>query len=269
MLLQWPDLFYHTSMDTIDKVSEDSLRRVGWIATVAALTLANATSETAFQFANETALRGAARITEASHKAIGEFFAKKGGFRLKQRRSELARELAKTAVFHRNRIGHIVWREQQAIRSVKRFGEDLRLNTLIKKCCKDIIDLGKKEMARLGDTLEFVTKTAGLRLLPKLEDSKTDRESKQQVPRRLFRGTLSLEVIRKGLGEKEYEWYVEILEQDVEFEKKMAEILNFMDGKRSMYEIVQAVSAEYSETSIKDALKFLRDLEKLSLVSFK
>src|SRR4030042_2013351 len=47
MLLQWPDLYYHTSMDTIDKVSEDSLKRRGWIATVAALILANATAEEA------------------------------------------------------------------------------------------------------------------------------------------------------------------------------------------------------------------------------
>jgi len=65
MLLQWPDLFYHTSMDTIDKVSEESLKRVGWIAASAALTLANATFETAFQLASETASKGMIRIEEA------------------------------------------------------------------------------------------------------------------------------------------------------------------------------------------------------------
>src|SRR3972149_928598 len=54
MLLQWPDMFYHTSMDTIDKVSSDSLKRVGWITTVAALTLANAGIEEAMLLANHT-----------------------------------------------------------------------------------------------------------------------------------------------------------------------------------------------------------------------
>jgi hypothetical protein len=269
MLLQWPDLFYHTSMDTIDKVSEDSLRRVGWITTVAALTLANATPETAFQLANQTALRGAARITEASRKAIDEFFEKRESDKLKHRRSELAKELGKTAIHHRNKIEHIVWREQQAIKSVKRLGENPQLNTLIKKRCEDIVNLGEKETARLDETLKFLARTARLPLLSKPKDTKADQESRQLIPKRLFKGTLSSDVIKKGLSEKEYEWHLEVVEQDEEFAKKTGEILNFMDGKRCVYEIVKAVSAEYSETNMEYVLKFLRDLEKLNLIAFK
>jgi hypothetical protein len=74
--------------------------------------------------------------------------------------------------------------------------------------------------------------------------------------------------VRKGLSEKEFEWYREIDEKDPEFRKKAAEILNFMDGKRSLHEILRAVSAEYSETNPEDVLKFLRDLEKMNLVAF-
>jgi hypothetical protein len=269
MLLQWPDLFYHTSMDTIDKVSEDSLRRVGWIATVAALTLANATSETAFRLANQTALRGAERISEASRNAIDEFFAKKENEKLKRRQSELAKELAKVANYYRNKIGHIVWREQQAIKSVKRLGESPQLSGLITQCCEDIASLGERETARLDETLKFLAKTTRLTLLSKLKDTKADQESKQLIPERLFKGTLSSDVIKKGLSEKEYEWHLEVVEQDEEFAKKTAEILNFMDGKRSVHEIAKAVSAEYSDTSMEHVLRFLRDLEKLKLIAFK
>jgi DNA-binding PadR family transcriptional regulator len=57
-----------------------------------------------------------------------------------------------------------------------------------------------------------------------------------------------------------------VRETDGDFDKKSAEILNFMNGKRSVYEIVKAVSAEYSETNPEHVLKFLRDLEKAKLV---
>jgi hypothetical protein len=40
-----------------------------------------------------------------------------------------------------------------------------------------------------------------------------------------------------------------------------------MNGKRNLYEIVKAVSAEYSDTDPEYALRFVRDLEKLKLVS--
>jgi hypothetical protein len=120
MLIQWPDLYYHTSMDTIDKVSEDSLKRVGWITTIAALTLANATAETAFQLANLTASKGIIRIEEAAEKGVEELFKKKEDPKLQDKPAELAKKLAKTAFHCKNKIEHAMWREQQAIKSVQR-----------------------------------------------------------------------------------------------------------------------------------------------------
>jgi hypothetical protein len=269
MLVQWPDLYYHTSMDTIDKVSEDSLRRVGWIATVAALTLADANAETAFHLANQTATRGATRIAEASRKGVDELYEEKEDRRLKSKRKQLAKELVKTGYYYKSKIEHIIWREQQAIKSVKRLGKSPELNAYLDKRCEDIASQGKKEIARLDETLNFIMKTTHLGHLPKLEERKADKKPWTLIPRRLFKGTLSADLLKKELGEKEYAWYLEIDEKDQEFTKKMAEVLNFMDGKRSVHEIVSAVSAEYSEKNPEHLLKFLRDLEKTRLVAFK
>jgi hypothetical protein len=71
MLLQWPDLYYHTSMDTVDKLSEDSLQRIGWITTVAILMLAEAAMEDAFLFANQTASQG---MIHVKHTYISRLF---------------------------------------------------------------------------------------------------------------------------------------------------------------------------------------------------
>ena len=76
MLIQWPDLYYHSSADNLDKVSEDSLKRVGWIATVASLTLANATVREEIHFTNLTRLGGLNRLQKASKEASTLLFQK-------------------------------------------------------------------------------------------------------------------------------------------------------------------------------------------------
>jgi hypothetical protein len=83
----------------------------------------------------------------------------------------------------------------------------------------------------------------------------------------MFNGTLSADTFRRQLGIEEFGWYEEIIEKDIRFTIKRAEIINYMDGKRSLYDIVQAVSAEYDETNMEHALKFIKDLEKTKFIS--
>jgi hypothetical protein len=268
MLIQWPDLYYHTSMDTIDKVSEDSLKRVGWVTTVAALTLANATAETAFQLANQTASRGIIRIEEIAQKGVEELFKKKEDSKLRGKPAELAMELAKTAFQYKNKIEHATWREQQAIKSVERLGENQELNTLIQKLCKDVAAQAQQKIAKLEETLASIAKTSAIAIPAKLEETKTEAELKSLTPKRLFKGTLSFDLLKERLGEKEYEWYQEIGDKDYDFDNKAAELVNFMDGKRTAHYIFTAVSAEYTPTNPEHVLKFLRDLEKANLIAF-
>jgi hypothetical protein len=266
MLLQWPDLYYHTSLDTIDKVSEDSLKRVGWIASVALLTLANAGAEEAFLLAAQTASRGMSRIQDAMREAVLELVEKKKDAKFEGKPEELAGELAETQRRHAAQIEHIIWREQRAVKSVVRLGESPELNAFVNEYCEDIEDLGKQEMARLRDVLGFVAETSSLELPAELKEAHIE-DLEKMIPRRLFKGTLSFDFVRNGLGETEFEWYRKVEEEDKEFGKKMAETLNFMDGERSLYAILKAVSAEYGETKPEGAMKMVRDLEKLKLVA--
>jgi hypothetical protein len=268
MLLQWPDLFYHTSMDTVDKVSEDSLKRVGWITTLAALTLANATSETAFQFAYQTAVKGIARIAEISHQAITELYKKKEDPKLKDNLNELAKELIKTASYCKTKIEHAIWREQEAVRSVKRLAQASELDAYIDRHCRDIANAGKQETTRLEEALNYIAKIFNITLLPTLEETQAEQELRRLTPKRLFKGTLDSDVLKQSLGEQEYEWYEKINEKDIAFSNKANETVNFIDGKRTAHDILKAVSAEYTQTDSEHLLKFLRDLEKSKLIAF-
>jgi hypothetical protein len=256
-------------MDSIDKVSEDSLKRVGWVATVAVLTLANATVETAFQLANKTASKGVVKIENVFQEAVEELFNKREDLKLRENPAELAEELARTALHYKNKIEHAMWREQQATKSVKKLGENMELNNFIDKLCENIVNQAKQKIARLEEILSFIAKTLAITIPTEVEETKAERELKKLVPKRLFKGTLNLEILKMALGEKEYEWYIEIDEKDSEFGKKVEEFVNFMDEKRNAYEILKAVSAEYNQTNPEHLLKFLKDLEKINLLSFK
>jgi len=269
MLLQWPDLYYHTSMDTLDKVSEGSLKRVGWITAVAALTLANANAETAFMLASLTASKGISRIGETTTEAIKELFKKKEDSELKNKRIELTEQLAKTAAYYRAKLKHIIWKDQLATRSTKQLGESPELNALIRKCCEDIAAFGKKELARINHTLEYTAKIANVTIPRKPKETKAEAKLKKLIPKRRFMGTLSADLFRKELGEIEYEWYQKIEEKDADFGKKMLEIVNFMDGKRNAYAVAETISAEYTPTDPEHVLKFLRDLQKTKLITTK
>jgi aminopeptidase YwaD len=267
MLLQWPDLFYHTSMDTIDKVSEESLRRVGWTTAVAALTLANATHEDILMMAHLTASRGTERLAETGTEAVKQLLKKHEDPKFKDNRTELAKELAKTAAYYKNRIEHVTWREQEAIKSVKRLGEHPELTSIIDRYCEDIVSQGKRETRKLEEVLDFIARTSAIKLPAAFQETEAEQELKKLIPRRLFKGTLGGDLLKKELGEKEYGWYDEIDEKDAEFGKKMPEILNFIDGKRTALDIMKAVSAEYTPTEAEHVLKFLRDLEKTKLIT--
>ncbi|HVP93144.1 MAG TPA: M28 family peptidase, partial [Acidobacteriota bacterium] len=268
MLLQWPDLYYHTSMDTIDKVSEDTLKRVGWITTVAALTLANATAETAFQLAYQTASKSIIRIEKIAQEAIEELFKKKEDSKLRDKPAELAKELAKTALYYKSKIEHAKCREQKATRSVEKFGGSQELDASVDKLCEDIASRAQQKIARLDEALNFIAMTLSISIPAEVEETKADAELKKLIPNRLFKGTLNFDVLKVALGEKEFEWYLEIDEKDRELSKKTEELVNFMDGKRIAHSILKAISAEYTPTNPEYMLKFLRDLEKAKLITF-
>lgn len=262
MLIQWPDLYYHTSMDSIDKVSENSLKRVGWIATVAALTLANATVEDAIFMANLARWGGISRLQTASKEATALLQ------KANSLNSELPEKFTTIALDYKDKMEHIVSREKRAIESVKRLGNSSELEELIARFVEDIDHCGQLEIARFEENLAHAIKTAGVVLPAQLEETEVAKKSKNLIPKRLFKGTLNSDILKRELGEKEYAWYEEIIKKDKDFSKKTYEILNFMDGKRTVYDIAKAVSAEYSQTSLEHVLKFMHDLEKVNLVSF-
>jgi hypothetical protein len=62
MMIVWPDRWYHTSGDRVDKSDPTQLKRVAAIGAAGAYTVANADDEMAIKIASETASNGARRL---------------------------------------------------------------------------------------------------------------------------------------------------------------------------------------------------------------
>ena len=262
---QWPDKFYHTSMDTIDKVSTESLRRVGWICAVTVLKLANADFRTGHELASLAYSRGAARVVDASGKASQEIMIKARDSKVKNR----VQELSKLLDYHRNRIEHAVQREQDSVRSVRRLADDKDLQAFVMSHVEDLDNAGRREIASLERTARAVEKSLGLKIPRVPKQTKADQEVRKLIPSRHFKGTVPWSDLHEDLGEKRRKVYRKIEDADSDFMSKTAELVNLIDGTRTVYEITRVLSAEYGPTDNAHVLEFLRDLERVGLVSFR
>jgi hypothetical protein len=260
---QWPDMFYHSSMDTIDKVSEESLRRICWISAVAALELARADAMSGFALAGLTCSRGLARIAEAGGKASDELFSARDD----QTKRGKGEKLAKLIRHHRSRIDHIVRREQEAVRTVRKLGSTQELEDFVAVQTRSLADAGKRELARLDGAISAIQKALHMKI-PVAAVTTVEVESMVLVPRRRFKGNLEWTLLHDFLGEAGSKAYKKVEETDKGFMAKTPEIIYLMDGKRTVDDIVRAVSAECGPTDHSHVLMYIRDLERMKLISF-
>ena len=258
-LTQWPDMFYHTSMDTIDKVSEDSLRRVGLAVTTSALTLASADAGTVHRIAGMTCSEGMKRMSDAVGVAAREM-ADLGGKPAERR---------KRADHHRMRLTHIIEREVRAVRSVASLDREVGTDGFVEGQAAAVAEHGSREQSRLTEIISMSCGCDSTNRVSGKGESVAKGQAGRTVPRRRFKGTLDTDLMTRKLGEERYEWYRDMDKNDLSFSKKMYEIVNLMDGKRDLNEITDFVSAEYGPTDHGDVLRFVEDLKRIRMVSFR
>jgi len=228
-----------------------------------ALKLANADQRTAMELASMTCSRGSARIAEASAKASQDLFGAMDDPKGKDR----VQELAKLVKSHKSRIEHIVKREQAAVRSVICLDNSEEVQDFVGALIADLADASQRELAGLERVVKMIEEDLKQRIPATPRVTKAERESKRLVPKRRFKGTLPWSLLHDSLDEEGVKVYSKIEKEDSEFMSKTAEIVNYLDGKRTVCEITEALSAEYGPTDLAHVLTYLRDLEKLKLIS--
>ena len=246
MLGHWPDHTHHTTEDTPDKVDPLELERAELIATSVFWTLATVTQYPSLDLANLVAANAQARLIQDTRKAVSWILA-----------SPI--EVLEITYHDAKRIIDFgLDRETLALRSVLDFAPFELTRRLVDTWTQSLE--GQAELQRRTLHAIFYQR-AGRLPIPTIL-SEPERQASKVIPRRLTRGPFAEGVPELLLSEEARGWYstAEVSRLDLYL------LVNLIDGKRSILQIRNHLSAATQPVSLRSVERFIRDLEKAKLV---
>jgi hypothetical protein len=255
MIIQWPDKFYHTSQDTPDKVDPAMLSRVGSLAATYVYFLANAGREEATWLGYEMTARfkrDAVRfvqekVTEAMHLSTDE-----------------ADKLKETVSLLRKKIAYLIEREQQALASLKRLSPEIA----VEGWQMEVAEFANRESARGEEAIKALARGRDWAEQPeesKRELDEWDEKAARMVPRRLYRGPVSLRPYLYQLGDEEREQRWQFLKAHKKGFALPDLAVYWADGKRSLLEIADLIELETGQRDVELLVEYFQMLGKLNL----
>ncbi|MFX0169714.1 MAG: DUF4910 domain-containing protein [Candidatus Hodarchaeota archaeon] len=241
MLNHWPDAFYHSNLDTVDKCDATHLQRVGYAVCMTLLTQAYAESDDAMFLATQVHALAHTRITQTTQRYIHDAIESIGET---SKGSLLARTLRKAM----ESIRQISRRESMALQSVKILSpHDSELYEFIDAMVADLDQERHEELRKLRQAEQLLSRSIGYAPLQRLVLLKKEREAKSIRPRRKFQGPLNFTDLRQLASPEDAEWLRISQKDQTGFVETLIELTNFMDGHRTLYEILTALEAEFGE----------------------
>ena len=239
-----PDYTHHTSEDTPDKVDPVELERSEIVATATMLYLSDLSPLDAVDLVQLTAAHGAARLGEAAREARRRMLATTGADR-----QEAWAEA-------RNALVHAARQEREATRSVLGFAAAAPVRDAVASAERRL----SAQEAALTDDLRAAARAAGI------PTGDRPRAAGVRVPMRLTRGPLDFGLPESRLPPERAAWYGGDmpLGGDARFE-----LVNFIDGRRSISEIRDALAAEFGPVPLDAVAQYLEDLVSVGVVRWK
>jgi hypothetical protein len=266
MIIQWPDKFWHTSYDTLDKVDPAMLRRVALMTATYAYFVASAGPEEAVWLVHEVAARERSRfVSRVQGLVTGAIDAAVVG-------EDPGRELALALRRLRRLVPYLHGRLTLAVKSVGRLaGGDMVYVEAEAGVLADLERFVRSEKGRAEDALKSWAGVRGLLPLPYIRRGrrrKLEVEASNMVVRRLFRGPVSVRPWVRRLSEEDKEaWWR--LGQDHRESRLLGTLaLYWCDGMRSLLEVSELVELEAERTDLVYLVGFFRLLGRMGLVEF-
>ncbi|MGB3717278.1 MAG: DUF4910 domain-containing protein [Candidatus Promineifilaceae bacterium] len=258
MLNQWPDKFYHTSADTLDKVSVESLQKAGTLASATVYLMAVAGRDEATWLAHEMAARFQARLTHMVQDRITGLWSGSGQTKSRDGLSSLERSVA-----------YALDRHQEALRSLGRLwdGSDSLVDSLSSRTSQFAareVERARQGIGELaaGEEIESQKEQGGA------ADEWEQRASKI-VPRRLYRGPSNFMLSMSSLSPEDRESWSKLVRSRRMLAYTVSTLAEYWtDGRRSGLEIVDLVELESGIRDPELIVTYFEMLHKLGLVGF-
>jgi hypothetical protein len=245
MMIGHSDYTHHTSEDTPDKVDPVELERSEIIATAAMLYLSDLTEAEAIDLAYLVGANAAGRLGAAARRARRQMIAAFEG-RLDVAWFEAHNTIELAAATESEAVSSILhFNGTELVRGAVRTIQEqiiVREGALIAALDREAISMGGTSPTR-GDEID------------------------ERIPLRLTRGPLAFALPASRLSEEDAAWYSSrefTLSGDARFE-----LVNFIDGTRSVTAIRDAISAEFRPVSTAVVAHYLDDLVKVGVVDWK
>lgn len=252
MLIQWPDKYYHTSEDTLDKVDPAMLYRVGCMTATYVYLLANMGLPEARWLLSESRGRYLQRLNQLLNASA------------ERQQQTTDGCCAQDLLTCWERVQYRLERKLVELTSIKRFltvTEQEQFETILQSEISFLQEITTSLWQRHLEEL-------GLSALPKLTVSATD-ANYQLIPRRLFRGPISMRGKLEVLPLADREAYEAFVQAHAEAARRATNYLVYWaDGQRTIAEIDHQVNMEIGVSNPAFALGYFRFLEKLGLITF-
>ncbi len=252
LMIVWPDQWYHTSGDTVDKSDATQFKRVVAISTAAAVFLANAGPAEAERIMGEVASRQMGRL--GRDKAKAERLLAAGDAKTIQVQAKEARVV----------ISQAFLREKAALTSARFFVKGDRGAEAGLQGRLAVLD-GLRTIYVKGLDDLYASRCLGLNVKPEKAAPTADEiRCGRLVPVRTKKmgGMIQMWEMRGEFQKLKYEPPMPIMMAEME-------LRNFIDNKRSILDIRDAASAEFEPISLKDVEEWVNVQAKLGLVEIK
>ncbi|MBN1483515.1 MAG: DUF4910 domain-containing protein [Chloroflexia bacterium] len=256
MLIQWPDRFYHTSADTLDKVDPEMLQRVGLAAAAYLWWLANAGPREAHWLGTHMVSRTEAQLTALRQNWLDQI--------LEQDPVPPAEKLAQTLDRLRERLDLHVEHRRDSLRLLQRLAGSEHLSRASFWEC-ETIEAGQREFQRAQDALQDLFGLEALPTPPATELDEWEQQAAHMVPRKLLRGPFPTNARWKRLSLQQQEDWRQL---NKDLDSRLLPVLAgyWMDGRRTLLEIADLVERELGQRRVRELVRYCRFLETMGLV---
>lgn len=269
-LAQWPDKFYHTSWDTLDKVDPEMLRKTALMTAAYAYFVATAGVKEAVWLSSEVSTRFKRDLGTTAQKKMTEAITEA------EKEEDPGKKLVRIL---RNITETIEYDTDQGIETIKSVGRlvgDDPFYEAVER--RRILELKAAAMAERDHVRHAIGEYAEVRGLtlpkpPRKRLKKLEKEAAALVPRRLHRGPISVGgythrpwVYKLSEDDRDALWKLNKEHKDARGEATIS--LYWADGERSMLDISRQVEYETGKSDLEFLIGYFKILDKMGLVEF-
>lgn len=253
------DVFHHTNMDTPDKCDPTEMKRITSLALAASILLANADDEDALKIAREVYAKANLRMTQRTQKSIRLLHQSASN-------SDTRKDIAELQANIINYPAVQAQIEAANLREVKELCKASTVKMAIDELISGLDSQVTEDRRKINSMYDLFLQRYNMDK-KKFRPNDLYKKASSLKPKRLFKGPLPYDYLREKLDEKSFSWYEKNREKaGGSSRSKTSEIINLMDGKRTLLDIRHIISCEYDETDVEYVLHLAEDLKKLGLI---